>query len=230
MCSSDLTDPTEIGHYVRDQIATLQATLTQAMTGLHGQVTTEREQALRDAITERGSMPRGAAWMLGEDAEALTAQLTEWLAEVEDPELDTRPRGLVLPHLDYHRGWPLYASGYRSLQGMDAPDRVVILGTNHFGIGDGVVGTQWTWETPLGTVPRDEALCAAMSERLGKGVLADEIDHTPPADRPVDARNSPRRLAGIDLPRPVVLDLATAEDATQEAASPPEIPTASSEA
>lgn len=146
---------------------------------LWGPVFTEREQALRDAITERGSMPRGAAWMLGEDAEALTAQLTEWLAEVEDPELDTRPRGLVLPHLDYHRGWPLYASGYRSLQGMDAPDRVVILGTNHFGIGDGVVGTQWTWETPLGTVPRDEALCAAMSERLGKGFLADEIDHVP---------------------------------------------------
>jgi AmmeMemoRadiSam system protein B len=146
---------------------------------LWGPVFTEKEQALKEAIIENGCMPRGAAFMLGEDPEVLRKQLTEWLGEVEDPELESAPRGLVLPHLDYHRGWPLYASGYRALEGSTPPDRVVILGTNHFGIGDGVVGTQWNWETPFGHVTQDTALNSAMGERLGPGFFADQLDHVP---------------------------------------------------
>lgn len=146
---------------------------------LWGPVFTEKEQALKDAISARGCMPRGAAFMLGEDPDVLRKQLADWLIEVEDPELETPPKGLVLPHLDYLRGWPLYASGYRALEGTTPPDRVVILGTNHFGIGDGVVGTEWNWETPFGEVTRDKALTSAMRDRLGEGFFADQLDHVP---------------------------------------------------
>lgn len=138
-----------------------------------------KEKELREKVAEAGRMPRGAAFMLGEDADALREQLDEWLNEVEDPELETEPRALVVPHLDYHRGWPLFAGGYLSVKNADAPDRVVVLGTNHFGIGDGVVGTEWTWETPFGVVPTDTALVEAMRTRLGKGFYADQLDHIP---------------------------------------------------
>lgn len=139
----------------------------------------EREAAFLALINEKGVLPRGAAWMLGEDEDTVRTQFDQWFSETEDPELETAPKALVLPHLDFHRGWPLFAAGYLALKGTPAPDRVVILGTNHFGIGDGVVGTNWTWETPLGRVPQDTALHEAMTSRLGAGFTADQLDHVP---------------------------------------------------
>lgn len=138
-----------------------------------------KEKALLEKIAEVGRMPRGAAFMLGEEAEATTKQFDAWMDEVEDPELEETPRALVVPHLDYHRGWPLLATAYRTLRGATAPARVVILGTNHFGIGDGVIGTDWTWETPFGVVSRDEALATRMNEKLGLGFTVDQLDHVP---------------------------------------------------
>ena len=146
---------------------------------LWGPVFTEKEQALKEAVSESGCMPRGAAFMLGEESDAVRDQLTSWLEETEDPELESDPRGLVVPHLDYHRGWPLFAAGYKCLEGLPKPDRIIVLGTNHFGLGDGVVGTEWTWESPLGEVPTDGALVEAMRTRLGKGFFTDQIDHIP---------------------------------------------------
>ena len=146
---------------------------------LWGPVFTEKEQELKASIAASGRMPRGAAFMLGEEEAKVREQLEAWLAETEDPELESPPLALVVPHLDYHRGWPLYAAGYKCLEGMSAPDRVVVLGTNHFGIGDGCVATEWSWESPLGDVRVDEALVEAMRSRLGKGFYADQLDHIP---------------------------------------------------
>ena len=146
---------------------------------LWGPTFTEKEEALKASINSTGCLPKGAAFMLGEDPDAVREQLRSWIDQAEDPELESPPLALVVPHLDYHRGWPLYAAGYRCLDGVEAPDRVVVLGTNHFGIGDGVVATEWSWESPLGRVQSDTTLIEAMRNRLGKGFFADQIDHVP---------------------------------------------------
>lgn len=138
-----------------------------------------QEAIKAEEIDGTGLLPKGAAFMLGADAGAVGRQLDAWLAEVEDPELPAPPQALVVPHLDYHRGWPLYATGYRAWQGADPPDRVVVLGTNHHGIGDGVVGTRWRWTSPLGSSVADTPLQELMDERLGDGLLADQLDHVP---------------------------------------------------
>ena len=122
---------------------------------LWGPTFSEMEAAKKKEIDVEGRLPKGAAYMLGDDGDELQKQLAQWLSEAEDPEFDTPPRGLVVPHLDYHRGWPLYAAGYRAWSDTEKPDRVIVLGTNHHGIGDGVVGTQWIWETPLGMTTAD---------------------------------------------------------------------------
>ncbi len=116
---------------------------------------------------------------LGETPEAAGEVMAEWYAQVEDPELPEAPRAVVAPHLDYERGWPNYASAYYGWRDMDPPDRVVVLGTNHFGHGDGVVLTEFGCRTPLGTCPIDEQVLDHLRQGLGRSAFVDQIDHLP---------------------------------------------------
>lgn len=139
----------------------------------------ERERQLKDELDVSGLFPRGVAYALGEDPAEVRAQLDEWLGQSEDPELEEVPLALVVPHLDFRRGWPLLGTAYKSVMETDPPDRILLLGSNHFGIGDGVIGASWTWETPLGVVPRDESFAGALQESLGEKFFADALDHIP---------------------------------------------------
>ena len=85
--------------------------------------------------------------------------------------------GIVAPHLDYQRGWPNYAAAYYGFQGLDAPDRVVILGTNHMGIGDGAVLSQFGFDSPLGRCPVDTTTVGKLLDRFGDPLVADQLDH-----------------------------------------------------
>lgn len=135
------------------------------------------EGELRTRLFQRGAFPIGASQSLGQTSAECSTTLRKWLDETEDPELETAPLGIVAPHLDYPRGWPNYAACYRALDAVEQPDRVVILGTNHFGLGDGVVMTELGFETPMGTVPPDRAVVEAMHKRFGKALLVDQLDH-----------------------------------------------------
>ncbi|MEE2896326.1 MAG: AmmeMemoRadiSam system protein B [Planctomycetota bacterium] len=116
-----------------------------------------------------------AAWA----RELATGQLDAWLADAEDPEFDQSVVGLVVPHLDYPRGAEVYAGGYRAWLGSETPDRVVILGTNHFGLGDGVVMSPHGFETPLGRVLPDTAVIEGLRGRLGDRLFKDQLDLLP---------------------------------------------------
>lgn len=144
---------------------------------LWGPTASRLERELRDRIDADGRLPKGAAFSLGQDPEACRSQIAAWLEETEDPELGAAIVGIVAPHLDYGRGWPVYAAAYRGLVGAERPDRVVILGTNHFGIGDGVVMTSWGFDSPLGPVGTDEPLQQRLAARLGERATADQLDH-----------------------------------------------------
>ena len=111
----------------------------------------------------------------------LREQLNTWidaaLKEAKDPAFDTLPKAIVAPHIDYARGWHNYANVYGRMRVVDRPDRIVILGTNHFGEGTGVVVSNKGFSTPLGTCPVDSALLGKLEGDLGEPLLKNRYDH-----------------------------------------------------
>ncbi len=84
--------------------------------------------------------------------------------------------GLIAPHLDYQRGEPCYAAAYAALPQPRAVDRVVILGTNHFGRSMSVVATTSDFTTPLGTSRTDRVFLERLEARCGN-LREYELDH-----------------------------------------------------
>jgi AmmeMemoRadiSam system protein B len=111
----------------------------------------------------------------------LRAQLDAWidtaLKDAENPAFDALPAAIVAPHIDYPRGWINYAHVYGRLRVVDRPDRVVILGTNHFGMSSGVCGVDKGFETPLGVSPLDAELLDAVKAKLGEADAAKLLEH-----------------------------------------------------
>lgn len=101
----------------------------------------------------------------------LREMLDKWidaaLQNVENPAFDTLPKAVIAPHLDYPRGWYNYAQVYGRMRVVDRPDRVVILGTNHFGQSTGVCGCDKGFASPLGVCPADTDLIAKLRAKLG---------------------------------------------------------------
>jgi AmmeMemoRadiSam system protein B len=116
---------------------------------------------------------------------ALRAAMDAWMKQaldpVPDPAFDALPRAIFAPHLDYWRGWFNYAHSYGRMRVTDRPDRVVILGTNHFGMGTGVVGCDKGFQSPLGMSKVDAKLVEALKAKLGPQdsarLFADRFDH-----------------------------------------------------
>jgi AmmeMemoRadiSam system protein B len=116
-----------------------------------------------------------------EGAQRVRELFDQWMAQVlkdvPEPSFDRLPKAIVAPHIDYGRGWMNYASIYGRMRVCDRPDRVVILGTNHFGLGTGVVGCDKGYETPLGTCELDEAMVQGLKARLGDKLFEHRFDH-----------------------------------------------------
>ncbi|MGI9012847.1 MAG: AmmeMemoRadiSam system protein B [Phycisphaerales bacterium] len=175
---------------------------------LWGPTFEEYEDQVKQKLCEHGAFPANAAGTMVEDGDeaACIAQMDEWLAETEDPELDTAVLGLVAPHLDYQRGWPNYAAAYKCIEQMDAPDRVLILGTNHFGLGDGAVLSEYGFETPLGRVESDRGIVQEYSRRLGKAITIDQLDHLPEHSVALQLPWLQRRWPGVPVVAVLVPD------------------------
>lgn len=118
-------------------------------------------------------------------AQRLTALLDEWMSmalkDAEKPSFDALPAAVIAPHLDYPRGWINYGSVWGRLRVVDRPSRIVILGTNHFGQGTGVVGCDKGFTSPLGTCELDKDCMRVLSQELGDANTAllfkDRFDH-----------------------------------------------------
>jgi len=118
--------------------------------------------------------------MPGADEGDLAATIERVLASVEKSTLKVAGRrlaGLIVPHLDFVRGMPCYADGYRLLSPAEPVGRYVILGTNHFGWGASVVATGKDFQTPLGTARTDRAFLAELESRLQVDLCEHEFDH-----------------------------------------------------
>ena len=161
-------------------------------------------QKMRDAFDESDTLPPGSTAQLadllvvkavGEDAtdeqkaemggDELKKQLDLWIDEslksAENTSFDTLPAAVMAPHLDYARGWMNYGHIYGRLRVVDRPDRIVILGTNHFGQSTGICGCDKGYESPIGTCALDTELLEALKANLGaenaEKMLANRFDH-----------------------------------------------------
>jgi AmmeMemoRadiSam system protein B len=73
--------------------------------------------------------------------------------------------GLVSPHAGYMYSGPVAAHGFAALAQDGKPDRIIILGPNHHGIGSGVsLMSAGRWITPLGEVEVDGGLAKEILE------------------------------------------------------------------
>ncbi|HET8575912.1 MAG TPA: AmmeMemoRadiSam system protein B, partial [Methylomirabilota bacterium] len=85
-----------------------------------------------------------------------------------------RLRGLLAPHIDFHRGGPTYAWAYRELLTRTDADLFVILGTCHVGMEEPFAMTLKPFETPLGPAPVDRDFFDGLQRRAGQDLLASE--------------------------------------------------------
>lgn len=99
--------------------------------------------------------------------EALDGWIKTALEKETNPSFDHLPRAVIVPHIDYPRGWLNYAAVWGRMRVVDRPDRIVILGTNHFGMGTGVTACDKGFQTPLGTCPADEKFIDLVRKNIG---------------------------------------------------------------
>ena len=103
------------------------------------------------------------------------------LENADNPTFDELPVAIVAPGNEYARSWINYAAVWGRLRVADRPDRVVILGANHFGSSTGVCGCDKSFESPLGSCALDAGFKAALDEKLGKEnaekLYANRFDH-----------------------------------------------------
>jgi len=138
------------------------------------------EEAFRRE-TVRSTLLAGTGYAA--EPEALRRQLDGYF-NAEDSPKSTPPSpsagsitGLVVPHIDFARGGPCYAWGYRELEGAPHVDRWVILGTVHAPIGKAFALTRKDFDTPLGRVETDQQFMDHFLALVGDGYLEDELSH-----------------------------------------------------
>ncbi len=76
------------------------------------------------------------------------------------------PMGLIVPHAGYVYSGAVAAQGYTELAKRGKPDWVIILGTNHTGLGHPIsIARDGAWRTPLGDAPIAAAIADQLVER-----------------------------------------------------------------
>jgi AmmeMemoRadiSam system protein B len=135
------------------------------------------EAQLKERIQAERAFPAAASQSMGDSSDACREAIDGYFEQTEAPDLPTAAVGIVAPHLDYQRGWPNYAAAYYGFKERDTPDRVVVLGTNHLGIGDGVVLSEYGFDSPMGRCPVDTAAVGKLLDRLGEPLITDQLDH-----------------------------------------------------
>jgi MEMO1 family protein len=103
--------------------------------------------------------------------ERLLAEVGDLLASAAAP---APAIGVVVPHAGYVYSGGVAGAVYARVT---IPESCVILGPNHTGLGPGAsIMTSGAWETPLGAVPIDEPLAAAILA-AAPDLVADHLAH-----------------------------------------------------
>lgn len=101
------------------------------------------------------------------------------LHAVCDPARAESVAGVLSPHIDYARGGPVYAHGWRrAREAARQAELVIMLGTDHAGSGGRITLTTQRYATPWGALDIDARLQAALVQALGPDeAYAEELHH-----------------------------------------------------
>ncbi len=86
-------------------------------------------------------------------------------------------KGVIVPHIDYMRGGPCYAWGYRGLETLKDVDTFIIFGVNHVAGEPLFTVTQKHFETPLGLMDTDRDFVDALIANCDQDLLEGEFYH-----------------------------------------------------
>jgi AmmeMemoRadiSam system protein B len=118
------------------------------------------------------------------DADELRAMLDRFFTPPDGPgPIDparasgAEVRGVIAPHIDYHRGGPAYAWAYRELAERCRADLFVIFGTCHAGMEHPFALTRKDYASPLGAAPVDRDFVDALAQRARQDCFASELAH-----------------------------------------------------
>ena len=93
------------------------------------------------------------------------------------PPPSKRITGIICPHAGYAYSGPVAAMSYYAVSGQGC-DLAIIIGPNHWGIGENVATTgECTWQTPLGGVQVDSAAAEEMAG-YSDAIETDFFSHT----------------------------------------------------
>jgi len=144
----------------------------------------ERRRGIEeDWLASPSRRPAHAGGAYAGEGDALRIQIDGFFVHPDGPGLPEksgapdRLRGLIAPHIDFHRGGPTYAWAYRALLERSDADLFVILGTCHGGMADPFAATLKAYETPLGPADVDRDFFDALQRRYPQDLLASQSAH-----------------------------------------------------
>lgn len=102
--------------------------------------------------------------------------------QVTDRQVTHRPAsraaGVLSPHIDYHRGGPVYAVTWQpTLEAVASAEVVVIFGTDHRGSAGQWTPTPQPYATPWGVLPAEREVINAVGDSLGDAAYDEELHH-----------------------------------------------------
>ena len=143
--------------------------------------------AYRDAYhRERVRPPALAGRSYAATAPALRAQLAEFFAHERGAGLPGPGReatavgtlrGVLSPHIDFHRGGPVYTWSYKELVERSEAETFVILGVAHQPCAHRFALTRKDFQTPLGMARTDVAYVDRVAAAAGPHLFDDELAH-----------------------------------------------------
>src|SRR2546427_9359000 len=95
------------------------------------------------------------------EPDRLSKSISEFLEPASRPiQAHIKPIGVVVPHAGYMYSGHVAGAVYARI---DLPQRTIVLCPNHTGLGTPLsIMKTGAWRTPLGDMPIDEEMCAAL--------------------------------------------------------------------
>jgi hypothetical protein len=117
------------------------------------------------------------------EPQELLAQMRGYFTDPEGPgtsgerAVSNGVRGVVAPHIDFHRGGFCYAFAHREMWEKSCPDCFVILGTAHTSMKHPFCLTRKDFLTPLGALEADREMIDSIQSRCSYDLFNDEGVH-----------------------------------------------------
>ena len=144
----------------------------------------ERRATLDRAFLDAPSRPAShAGGAYAAEPAALRTAMDGFFTSPEGPGPMAAPnggppvRGLVAPHIDFHRGGPAYAWAYRDLGERGDAELFVIFGTCHAGMPDPFALTRKDYDTPFGPARVDRDFVEGLARRARQDCYGSELAH-----------------------------------------------------